>query len=64
VTICKVLRRLHILFIEAPRATAMKALATTPPVREVSTSVKAFSTALIRATNFYEYLEYLLLLGF
>jgi hypothetical protein len=34
--ICKVFNRLHMRFIEAPIAAAMKAFATTPPVKEVS----------------------------
>jgi hypothetical protein len=49
VIICKVLSKLHIRLIEAPKATAMKAFATIPPVNEESTRVKAFSTVLIRA---------------
>jgi hypothetical protein len=49
VIICSVLSKLHIRLIEAPKATAMKAFATIPPVKEESTRVKAFSTVLINA---------------
>ncbi len=50
-------------FIEAPIATAMKAFATTPPVREVSIIVNAYSIVLIKASEINDF-NILLLLGF
>jgi hypothetical protein len=65
VIICKVFSRLHIRFIEAPKATAIKIFATTPEVREVSTSEKAFFITLIKAKdiNLINILEFCILGG-
>ena len=56
VNICRVFNRLHIRFIEAPRATARKRLAKSPKVIKVSRIVKDVSRRRMKAKLFEIYL--------